>query len=200
MMTATDYGAAWRERRDNTPEIIAAFWKRRFDFRLPLWEDVGIENGQGPIPIKAALARFEQHEEAEIGNPLDRFGDWFVTDFGVECPWPCYWIPKDRIHETDWYAHMYEKSWVIPEHFGCALHDARRRARINREREVSKRMRFSILKRDEYRCQLCGATASSGAVLEVDHKIPVSDGGTSVRENLWTLCLECNRGKGASAL
>lgn len=60
---------------------------------------------------------------------------------------------------------------------------------------VSPRQRFQILRRDNFRCQLCGRSQEHGAVLEVDHKIPKSGGGGNDDENLWTLCFECNRGK-----
>lgn len=60
---------------------------------------------------------------------------------------------------------------------------------------VSPRLRFLILKRDNYRCQICGRNAQHGITLEIDHKIPRSKGGRSTQENLWVLCFECNRGK-----
>ena len=56
-------------------------------------------------------------------------------------------------------------------------------------------LRYNILKRDEFRCQLCGATAQEGAKLHVDHIIPVSKGGKTVSANLRTLCDRCNIGK-----
>lgn len=59
--------------------------------------------------------------------------------------------------------------------------------------------RYAILERDSFSCQLCGATAKESR-LEIDHKIPVSRGGTNDPENLWTLCMPCNRGKGAELL
>lgn len=61
-------------------------------------------------------------------------------------------------------------------------------------------LRFQVLKRDGYRCQLCGATAADGARLEVDHKVPRARGGTDDESNLWVLCLPCNRGKRDKAL
>lgn len=67
-------------------------------------------------------------------------------------------------------------------------------------RAVSQRQRFGILKRDGYRCCLCGATAASGATLEVDHKVPVALGGSNDNSNLWALCFDCNRGKHAQSL
>jgi hypothetical protein len=65
---------------------------------------------------------------------------------------------------------------------------------------VPKRLRFIILQRDKYRCQLCGSMASDGARLEVDHKVPVAKGGKTTPENLWTLCHPCNNGKSDSDL
>ena len=57
-------------------------------------------------------------------------------------------------------------------------------------------LRFEVMRRDGFRCQLCGATAADGASLEVDHKYPVSKGGGNNRDNLWVLCRVCNSGKG----
>jgi 5-methylcytosine-specific restriction endonuclease McrA len=67
---------------------------------------------------------------------------------------------------------------------------------VKRLHGKSKRiMRFNILKRDAYKCQICGKTAQDGARLEIDHKHPKSKGGLDTEDNLWTLCFECNRGK-----
>lgn len=61
-------------------------------------------------------------------------------------------------------------------------------------------LRFAVFRRDDYRCQLCGKTARAGGTLEVDHKVPFSRGGTHSLGNLWTLCFECNRGKGVHTI
>ena len=65
---------------------------------------------------------------------------------------------------------------------------------------LSLAIRFQVFKDDDYRCQLCGGTARDGKRLEVDHRLAVAHGGTNVRENLWTLCFECNRGKQTHAV
>lgn len=65
---------------------------------------------------------------------------------------------------------------------------------------IPKRLRFEVLRRDGYRCQLCGLQQSDGVVLHVDHKVPVSKGGATTAENLWTLCQPCNSGKSDSDL
>jgi hypothetical protein len=54
---------------------------------------------------------------------------------------------------------------------------------------VNPKVRLAVLERDKHRCLLCGAADN----LEVDHIIPVSDGGTAAPENLQTLCRSCHR-------
>ena len=61
---------------------------------------------------------------------------------------------------------------------------------------VTLKIRFEVLKRDNFTCQYCGAHGE-GVVLEVDHIIPISKGGTSDMGNLITACFDCNRGKGS---
>jgi uncharacterized protein YozE (UPF0346 family) len=66
---------------------------------------------------------------------------------------------------------------------------------------ISPKIRFEIFKRDNYKCQVCGASVKEdGVKLEVDHKNPKSMGGTDDESNLWTLCFDCNRGKGKCEL
>lgn len=62
-------------------------------------------------------------------------------------------------------------------------------------RTIPPSIRFAVLKRDAYRCQLCGQAAGDGTTLEVDHKIAWAKGGGNGADNLWTLCRECNLGK-----
>lgn len=60
-------------------------------------------------------------------------------------------------------------------------------------------LRYDVLRRDRFRCVLCGASPATdpGCNLHVDHIFPFSKGGQTVKENLRTLCSECNQGKGA---
>ncbi|GMA49354.1 hypothetical protein GCM10025857_07110 [Alicyclobacillus contaminans] len=64
---------------------------------------------------------------------------------------------------------------------------------------INPKLRFEIFKRDNFTCRYCGRTTPQ-VILEVDHIIPVADGGTNDMENLVTACYECNRGKGAVPL
>ena len=54
-------------------------------------------------------------------------------------------------------------------------------------------MRYEVLKRDR-RCVLCGA-GRDDEMLQVDHIVPRSKGGSNDIGNLQTLCSECNLGK-----
>jgi len=68
------------------------------------------------------------------------------------------------------------------------------RRSTSKRRAISRKIRLLILERDGFRCCLCGRTAKE-TKLEVDHKVPVAKGGTDSLKNLWTLCIDCNRGK-----
>jgi hypothetical protein len=59
------------------------------------------------------------------------------------------------------------------------------------------RLRMQVMKRDNFKCVLCGSTpaTSPGTVLEIDHIVPWAKGGATVLDNLQTLCSECNNGK-----
>ena len=62
---------------------------------------------------------------------------------------------------------------------------------------VSKRLRYEVLRRDNFTCRYCGAFAPV-AVLHVDHVMPKKLGGRDIAGNLVTACQDCNSGKSAS--
>lgn len=64
---------------------------------------------------------------------------------------------------------------------------------------LPKKVRFEVFKRDSFTCQYCGRSAPN-VILEVDHIVPVAEGGTNEVINLITSCRDCNRGKGAKLL
>lgn len=71
-----------------------------------------------------------------------------------------------------------------------------RQYQIKLERaKMTDSLRYDILKRDNFRCQICGSCAKDGVKLHVDHIIPVSKGGQTIVSNLRTLCDRCNIGK-----
>lgn len=64
-----------------------------------------------------------------------------------------------------------------------------------RRKPLSKRIRFEVLRRDNFTCQYCGRKASE-VELHVDHIRSVATGGENEMENLITACVDCNLGKG----
>ena len=56
---------------------------------------------------------------------------------------------------------------------------------------ISGTLRYEILKRAKFRCELCGISAEEKA-LEVDHIVPRNSGGTDDLSNLQALCYSCN--------
>lgn len=66
-------------------------------------------------------------------------------------------------------------------------------------RPLSKRVRFEVFKRDDFRCTYCGRHPPD-VLLEADHITPVCDGGDDSQDNLTTACFDCNRGKGGVPL
>ena len=86
----------------------------------------------------------------------------------------------------------------------CSL-ECGRKSRINRSNIRNKivrkqgkiKMRFEILKRDNFKCHYCGRTPSidNTVILVVDHINPKKNNGSNDIENLITSCYECNSGK-----
>lgn len=59
---------------------------------------------------------------------------------------------------------------------------------------ISRRLRFEILRRDNYTCRYCGARTPD-ATLTIDHVVPTTLGGDDDPRNLVTACQPCNAGK-----
>jgi HNH endonuclease len=66
-------------------------------------------------------------------------------------------------------------------------------------RDPSLRLRFRVLQRDRFSCRACGASPATNPQvrLHVDHVLAWSLGGETTLDNLQTLCITCNLGKGA---
>jgi ATP adenylyltransferase len=66
--------------------------------------------------------------------------------------------------------------------------------RTNASGYIPGTVRYEVLKRAKYRCQLCGTSAEQKA-LEVDHILPRSLGGQDDISNFQALCYSCNATK-----
>ena len=97
-------------------------------------------------------------------------------------------------HSEDELAHenINDSSLSIRQHFRVSENN-----KID-SRNVRPWLKYSVFVRDGFRCQSCGKSPIThpGIELQVDHKIPYSLGGRTIKENLVTKCAECNLGKG----
>lgn len=87
------------------------------------------------------------------------------------------------------YANSQDKEVeIFPEEKGSARRTGR---------DPSLRLRFKVMKRDNFSCRSCGASPAkdSSVILHVDHIKAWANGGDTVLENLQTLCSKCNIGK-----
>jgi ATP adenylyltransferase len=75
---------------------------------------------------------------------------------------------------------------------GAAVYDHRRAALGY----LSGSLRYEVLKRAGFRCELGGVSADERAI-EVDHIVPRKHGGEDDLTNLQALCFKCNANKGA---
>jgi len=134
-------------------------------------------------------------------HPNKKRGKWFhfvryseFAKYEIEKPWRFHdeWCIGGVCNTKKQACSLIEKNLYFPK-------EVKRNTIVSRK-IITPSIRFNILKRDNYRCQICGENARDGSMLEIDHKIPKSEGGTSEDENLWTLCFKCNRGKGVKNL
>ena len=104
-----------------------------------------------------------------------------------------YYSPKGKNH---WYKkEEYDCSEMLELYNNYLIRLEYKKSSDFQRKLVGASKRYEVLVRDNFTCQLCGATREDGAKLEVDHIKPISKGGKSDMDNLQTLCQACNRGK-----
>lgn len=86
-----------------------------------------------------------------------------------------------------------------PARFGAGFFSQRAGMGRRARKKIGAALRFTVLRRDDFTCRYCGASAPD-ARLEVDHVLAVASGGEDALENLATACTACNAGKSATAL
>ncbi len=186
---------------DNFGKYSSSTLQRRFRSWFHVLEKAGLQASRSEINIPdedlltnikdlwISLGRQPKYDEIKkprskysAGTYERRFGSWrnaleaFIA-----------YINTDRLEEQD------AKKTDEP---GAEAADEKLMPK--RKRELSERLRFSILLRDGFRCQSCGRSplSSPGVELQIDHIIPWSRGGETIADNLQTKCKECNLGKG----
>lgn len=99
-------------------------------------------------------------------------------------------IEGETLRAINWY---YDNVRIIPNKNPIMIISPINNTKPRRS-PLSAGFRHEVFSRDNYRCLECGAT-NMDRILEVDHIIPVSQGGTDEMKNLQTLCIICNRAK-----
>ncbi len=125
---------------------------------------------------------FEAHpnEDMPHGPVVDWVEGKYVRLYGKK--------PRDT-----WRAirNLHEAGFLIKVRKGVYKYDPSAVKKIELE-EFTQEQKEAILKRDGYRCVICGRGIKDGVELHVDHIKPRYLGGTSAIENGQTLCAQHN--------
>jgi hypothetical protein len=122
-------------------------------------------------PLLEACTALAAGEPHHLGERIDAFKQWYLQDIHQ----------KNAEAETDPVAPMPSES-VLSE--------------LDSYTFIRAGLWWAILARDQWTCCSCGRSARhEGVLLEVDHIVPRSRGGTNAIDNLQTLCRKCNQGK-----
>ena len=135
-------------------------------------EKVWIKLGKQP-----SYTQMEEYGEFSIGTYTKRFGGWRKTLEAF----------VDYVNSTE--IKIDESEPTSDTTSDVANHIT--------SRDINLRMRFIVMKRDNFKCCMCGRSPATtpGLELHIDHIIPWSKGGETVIDNLQTLCSDCNLGK-----
>lgn len=139
-----------------------------------------------PATARGILACIEEmaSETGEIRCTLKVLAGWIGSDTKTLRAY----LP--RIAETSYIAVEQEGNLYT---FRCERHSTLRRLPV----EGWQKLRDVVFRRDGFKCRYCG---EANTLLECDHVVPVSRGGSNELENLVTACKPCNRSKGAKLL
>ena len=135
-------------------------------------EKVWIKLGKQP-----SYTQMEEYGEFSIGTYTKRFGGWRKALEAF----------VDYVNSTE--IKIDESEPTSDTTSDVANHITRR--------DINLRMRFIVMKRDNFKCCMCGRSPATtpGLELHIDHIIPWSKGGETMIDNLQTLCSDCNLGK-----
>ena len=135
-------------------------------------EKVWIKLGKQP-----SYTQMEEYGEFSIGTYTKRFGGWRKALEAF----------VDYVNSTE--IKIDESEPTSDTTSDVANHITRR--------DINLRIRFIVMKRDNFKCCMCGRSPATtpGLELHIDHIIPWSKGGETVIDNLQTLCSDCNLGK-----
>lgn len=187
-----------------------AFRNKEFDFEEKLISD-GIINSdfkKNKIEIKAEYPEFLRTEERIsfrfMCPEVNLFDSEHSLPFAKETASTSGEYDEYRVKfNQDGFKNISEKHYSECLEFSQFIFNQLDKKKISkyysekkkRRIPISNILRFEIFQRDHFTCQYCGRPQADGIKLEIDHKIPVAEGGTDDYNNLITACNECNSGK-----
>lgn len=145
-------------------------------------ERLWVELGRQPTStdIKKGISKYSLHTYER------RFGSWRkALEFFVDY--------MNGIKDVD-FSNNYDDTKTKPERVQSPENIT---VMHRTKRDINLKMRFLVMKRDDFKCCLCGRSPATtpGLELHIDHILPWSKGGETVIDNLQTLCSDCNIGK-----
>jgi diadenosine tetraphosphate (Ap4A) HIT family hydrolase len=157
--------------------------------------------GNGKASLRAIAAAFLAHDQAQLeyyeeitkrmpARVLQNHGLVQKGRDGYRLSLPLNDLTDTQRHELIRICNAKVDDYL--QRRGARAYDHRRTALG----ELSGTLRYQVLSRAGFRCELCGAPADEQA-LEVDHIIPRRHGGEDEEANLQALCWRCNANKGA---
>lgn len=166
--------------------------------------------GSWPKALKKAELKTDYERNIPIPKLFENLEEvWVKLGRQPTCDLMC--RPLSKYH-ADTYISRFGTWRKALEVFETYLNSAKGKKGTRRRRRIEKlqalhvrtprhpciSLRFKVMKRDKFKCVLCGRSpaANPQVELEIDHIIPWSKGGETLPENLQTLCAECNNGKG----
>ena len=146
-------------------------------------ERIWIMLGRQPTTtdIKNGISKYSLHTFER------RFGSWRkALEFFVS-----YMNGEQEVEKTD----KIDDDIQLPDDIQDRIENEMPRHKT--KRDINLRMRFLVMKRDNFKCCMCGRSPATtpGLELHIDHIVPWSKGGETVIDNLQTLCSDCNLGK-----
>lgn len=137
--------------------------------------------------MRVEIKRGEKMEKPYIDHGLVEAGDnCFNCEQTIGTQLYLHWPEKD----------IYLCSSCLMDLFECvfgAVRSNKKEVEQYKKTKIANDLRWEIWKRDDFTCQYCRTRSN----LAIDHIIPESRGGKTIRTNLVTCCNSCNSKKGS---
>lgn len=165
----------------------------RFDTWIRAIEKAGLKATRQQLKRAAEEELFENLEEVWVR--LGRQPKWRDMQSPISRYGPSRYSPWRKTLER--FVAYVNKEGHISSEVGIKDLETESTTRHKTSRTVNWRLRFLVMRRDDFKCKLCGASPAikRGTILHVDHIKAWTKGGETVMENLQTLCNQCNTGK-----